>query len=107
MAKSKSPNDSKAGKKNSTPTDNAFSAPGAEATVAGTTTAEAIKADGRKLEVVRNDSRANVVPINLEDEIRRRAYELYERRGFEAGHEKEDWLLAESEVLARYQQQSA
>ena len=46
----------------------------------------------------------NVVPINLEDEIRRRAYELYERRNGLAGSELEDWLHAESEVLARYQQ---
>ncbi|HEY6767241.1 MAG TPA: DUF2934 domain-containing protein [Candidatus Sulfotelmatobacter sp.] len=60
-----------------------------------------------RLEVMKNDSRASVVPINLEDEIRRRAYELSERRGFIPGYEAEDWLAAEHEVLRRYRQQSA
>jgi hypothetical protein len=44
---------------------------------------------------------------DLESEIRRRAYELYERRGCEPGHEHEDWLVAEQEVVARYQHQGA
>ena len=63
--------------------------------------------EARKLEVVKNDSRKNLVPINLEDEIRRRAYELYQQRGSRAGSEAEDWLTAESEVRQRYRQQSA
>jgi hypothetical protein len=46
----------------------------------------------------------NVIPINLDDEIRRRAYELFEQRNGGPGTEQEDWLRAESEVLARYQQ---
>ena len=46
----------------------------------------------------------NVVPINLEDEIRRRAYELFEQRNGGPGNEQEDWLRAENEVLTRYQQ---
>ena len=54
-----------------------------------------------------NGSAANVVSINLDDEIRRRAYLLSERRGFEPGHETEDWLNAEREVLGRNQQQRA
>jgi len=45
-----------------------------------------------------------VVPINLEDEIRRRAYQIYEERGRTPGDQHEDWLRAEREVLARYQQ---
>ena len=40
-------------------------------------------------------------PTDLELEIRRRAYELYERRGYTPGHEDEDWLVAEREVLSR------
>ena len=44
------------------------------------------------------------IPINVEEEIRRRAYELYEQRGGAPGHERDDWFLAEREVLARYQQ---
>jgi hypothetical protein len=61
----------------------------------------------RKPEIVRTEPRANLVPINLEDEIRRFAYLLSERRGFEPGHEAEDWLAAEREVRQRYHQHSA
>lgn len=43
-------------------------------------------------------------PTDLEVEIRRRAYELYEQRGYTPGHENEDWLVAEQEVLARFDQ---
>jgi Protein of unknown function (DUF2934) len=57
--------------------------------------------------IVKTDSRSNLVPINLEDEIRRLAYLMAERRGFEFGHEAEDWLAAEHEILQRYHQQSA
>jgi hypothetical protein len=35
---------------------------------------------------------------NLEEEIRRRAYELYEERGREDGRDLDDWLRAEAEV---------
>jgi hypothetical protein len=35
---------------------------------------------------------------DLHEAIARRAYELYEERGYEGGHETEDWLLAESEI---------
>jgi hypothetical protein len=38
--------------------------------------------------------------IDLEERTRRRAYELYERRGCENGHETEDWLQAEAELAA-------
>ncbi len=34
----------------------------------------------------------------LEDKIRERAYELYEKRGRIDGNEVDDWLLAESEI---------
>jgi hypothetical protein len=35
------------------------------------------------------------------EQIRQRAYELFERRGRDHGHEVEDWLQAEAEVLQR------
>jgi Protein of unknown function (DUF2934) len=38
---------------------------------------------------------------DLEAEIRRRAFELYMERGCTPGHESEDWLVAEREILAR------
>jgi DUF2934 family protein len=65
------------------------------------------KKSARKPEIVKAESRPNLVPINLEDEIRRLAYLLAERRGFETGHEIEDWLAAEREVRQRYRQHSA
>jgi DUF2934 family protein len=34
----------------------------------------------------------------LQEQIRRRAYELYEQRGRDDGHELDDWLRAESEL---------
>ncbi len=34
---------------------------------------------------------------NHEQEIRRRAYALYEERGREDGHDMDDWLHAEAE----------
>ena len=37
----------------------------------------------------------------LEDQIRLRAYEIYQQRGYTPGNEREDWLTAEREVLAR------
>ena len=60
---------------------------------------------------VRKDGKpSNVVPINLEEEIRRRAYELYlERRatagdesGNGSGNENQDWLIAEREIRSRH-----
>ncbi len=41
----------------------------------------------------------------LEEEIRHRAYELYEQRGSTPGSESEDWLRAEREIVERHQAQ--
>ena len=52
--------------------------------------------------------RAGVSPVSntgsldlTEDSIRQRAYELYEERGFEHGHDMDDWLQAEAEVMSK------
>ena len=37
----------------------------------------------------------------LQEQIRRRAYELYEQRGRNDGYELNDWLQAESEMARR------
>jgi len=37
-------------------------------------------------------------PQDLEKQIRRRAYELYETCGREDGHDFDDWLRAEEEI---------
>jgi hypothetical protein len=65
------------------------------------------KAEMHKPEPRPAEQRKNVVPINLEDEIRRRAYELYLRRGNASGSEAEDWIAAEQEIRQRYHQKSA
>jgi hypothetical protein len=40
-------------------------------------------------------------PTELDEQICRRAYELYEARGRAHGHDREDWLQAEAEILDR------
>jgi len=51
---------------------------------------------------------SNVVSINLEEEIRCRAYELYLQRRATAGgengngNENQDWLVAEREIRSRH-----
>ena len=37
----------------------------------------------------------------LQEEIRRRAYDLYEERGRIDGYEWDDWLQAETELVSR------
>jgi hypothetical protein len=44
---------------------------------------------------------------NTEEEIRRRAYELYEARGREDGQDVEDWLEADAEITGRTEKVAA
>lgn len=37
---------------------------------------------------------------NIAERIRARAYQLFEERGGELGHDLEDWVQAEAEVLS-------
>ncbi len=65
------------------------------------------KAEKKVLQMPENGTPRNGhTPADLESEIRLRAYELYLERGASAGSEKDDWLAAEREVLARYTSQS-
>ena len=57
-------------------------------------------------EIVKSAPRPSVVPFSLEEEIRRRAYELYMQRG-PNGTETDDWLVAEREIRERYQEHRA
>src|SRR2546427_8354313 len=83
MARSKSPT---AGtKQKDAITNNRTPAAPAGQAVAPTGLAEATRPETRKLGIV--NARANVVPIKLEEEIRQRAYELYQERGYLSGHE--------------------
>jgi len=45
-----------------------------------------------------NSNGAEHVSPNLDEQVRSRAYELYEQRGAGDGHDLEDWLQAESEI---------
>jgi hypothetical protein len=42
-----------------------------------------------------------------EDQIRLRAYEIYEQRGRQDGHDIDDWLQAETEILTAPQRAAA
>ena len=46
-----------------------------------------------------------VQDARLEEEIRRRAYEIYLERQGSPGDEHQDWLNAEREIRARHQQE--
>src|SRR5438270_9254998 len=54
----------------------------------------------------RNDQRThgprNQADVRIEEEVRIRAYELFEQRGRHEGFHDEDWARAEAEVLAKY-----
>jgi len=41
-------------------------------------------------------------PADLEAEIRMRAYEIYQQRGYTNGRSDQDWFEAEREILARH-----
>jgi Protein of unknown function (DUF2934) len=43
---------------------------------------------------------------NISEKIAARAYELYEARGCEHGHDLEDWLSAEAEIASKSQNQA-
>src|SRR5579863_8525639 len=83
--------------------------PGASSSAAPTpepAASEAVKLKTRP-ELVKASARPSMVPFSLEEEIRRRAYELYESRGASSGSETDDWLVAEREILERYQEHRA
>ena len=62
----------------------------------------------KRAAVISNQSTASVTksPPDMEEEIRRRAYEIYEQRGG-PGHELEDWLRAESDVVEQMKTEGA
>ena len=47
----------------------------------------------------RHGSVAGIVGFADPDAIARRAYELFEKRGREMGHDLDDWLRAEHEMM--------
>jgi hypothetical protein len=59
---------------------------------------------GANVTSIRRDSNeaahTSSLPVSVEQIVRQRAYEFYEKRGREDGHAVEDWLRAEAEVLS-------
>lgn len=53
------------------------------------------RTDGEPMQ--RDDARTSSHPTQ-DDEISRRAYERYEERGREHGHDLDDWLEAERDI---------
>jgi hypothetical protein len=53
----------------------------------------------------RSVSAEKPIALDLEGQIRQRAYELYEERGRTPGRETDDWVQAEREVHARSHRQ--
>ncbi len=66
-------------------------------------------APAKKIKATSPNSSASInpTPIDLEAQIRQRAYELYQERGYVDGFENEDWLQAEMEVRSRLNQQQS
>ena len=47
------------------------------------------------------DNSKTTISSDLQDQIRTRAYEIYEQRGRHDGFAEQDWLEAEAEILAK------
>jgi hypothetical protein len=47
-------------------------------------------------------SQAVQAPDQIQECIRKRAYEIYEARGREDGHDLDHWFIAESEVTRNF-----
>jgi hypothetical protein len=64
---------------------------------------------GAIMRTAKRSDRASTIPdpTQLEKQVRLRAYALYESRGREDGHELDDWLQAEAEILGRQERASA
>lgn len=52
---------------------------------------------GRSIRIIFDNSADRTKAIH--DAVARRAYHIFESRGFAPGHDWEDWLLAESEIV--------
>ena len=62
----------------------------------------------RKPKLVTSSSKVTEAPVQnaslgteSQEAIRSRAYSIYEQRGREHGHDLDDWLIAEAEVVGK------
>jgi hypothetical protein len=63
------------------------------------------RGNGKAAEARKYDSAH--LPSGVYEEIRRRAYELYEERGRQHGFHHDDWARAEREVLSRFEREKS
>ena len=61
-----------------------------------------VRTSGEGAVLARMNAGTSPTVLNLDDEIRRRAYELYVQRNGAAGDPNIDWFVAEQEVRARH-----
>jgi len=59
------------------------------------------QAENRVLQMPENGGNGAATRADLEAEIRLRAYELYQQRGYTNGRAEQDWFEAEQQVLSR------
>lgn len=45
--------------------------------------------------------------LEIEEQVRIRAYELFEERGRQEGYDRDDWARAEAEILAKFQRKKS
>ena len=60
-----------------------------------------------KLSSTENNNTTFQVTAEADEQIRRRAFEIYEQRGCEDGHDMDDWLRAETELTHQQTQAKA
>ena len=41
--------------------------------------------------------------VDIDERVRQRAFELFQLRGFQDGHDFDDWMQAEAEILGKPQ----
>ena len=78
-----------------------MAAPKERRNVPRNTSAATLKPDNSKSPRPANNARAEASAEELRQLIAEAAYYRAKQRGFEPGHELEDWVQAESEVLRR------
>jgi hypothetical protein len=80
----------------------AASDPVPESLVSPAVTANLEAAGPAEPKVATKIAKISTYAVDIQEAIRQRAYELFAQRGFENGHDFDDWLKAEEEVLARF-----
>lgn len=58
--------------------------------------------NGAAFSSLSGNAQSSAIDPEIQEQIKARAYELYEQRGRQHGLHQEDWKRAEAEVLARY-----